>query len=454
MLAAGAVLAGCNKASENVPQEETKMIAKSFAVSMNETKTTLGDGLAVNWSKGDQIKVIAVLSDSEQESYVFDLQSGEGKASAVFSGEIAEKYAEAEIYALYPATYDAEVSGTTLSVTGYASHNVEAVEGDFDASRALLFAKAAENEITFNHGVAYFKIQIGYEDVKSVKFTCDGNERIYGNPVYSFADLTKSSTINNGSSSDNYVILAKEGGASLVKDAVYYVPVTAKASSFGKLQLTYTYADGTSATKTAAMTDASSKALYLNFGKVYDLGNPPVVPEVLGEETAKYTWDFSKWGKTKSSCDKAYYYYDSSSSDYVESETCDTYGNLYITKDMKIESSSSWYYANLSGGGNNGTTYSIIIPTQKKSGTLTVWATTNKKSTETGSCVINVKYGSSNLPTVTLDVAKGDYYDTSVDLCNAKPSVFTLDGNEENVTIYKSGSNGCRIYKVELTENE
>ena len=296
MLAAGAVLAGCNKASENVPQEETKMIAKSFAVSMNETKTTLGDGLAVNWSKGDQIKVIAVLSDSEQESYVFDLQSGEGKASAVFSGEIAEKYAESEFYAFYTATYDAKVSGVTLSVTGYASHNVEAVEGNFDASRALLFAKVAENEIAFNHGVAYFKIQIGYEDVKSVRFTCmkGGNERIYGNPVYSFdpeVGLTKSSTIANGGDGEtiNYVILAKEDGATLVKDAVYYVPVTAKASTFGNLQLTYTYADGTSATKTAAMTDEKSKDLKMLLGKVYDLGNPPVAPVVRGEEAAKYT---------------------------------------------------------------------------------------------------------------------------------------------------------------------
>ena len=279
LMAATAAIAACNKVDmpNTSDNTEAKMIQRTFSATSIQTRTSMGEGVSVNWSEGDEIKVIAVL-DGNQESYIFQLQSGSGKPNAVFSGEIAEEYADAEFYAIYPPLYSASVSGSgesaSLSITDYNStHDVRAVEGSFDSSRALLFAKANGDSFSFYHGVSYFKIKIGYEGVKSVTFTCTGNGRIWGNPQYSFdPEKIESGAVNNGGSDRNYVTLTKGDEGYLTKDAIYYVPVTVKTSSFGTLELQYTYDDVIVKKSTNVLTSEQMK-----LGYVFDLGNPPMV---------------------------------------------------------------------------------------------------------------------------------------------------------------------------------
>lgn len=254
-----------------------------------------------------------------------------------------------------------------------------------------------------------------------------GNNATEGDIIYTISDPTEDGNIS----------------ASLM---------TGKETTITSFQLEEA-ADGKIHFTCAANEDEETKYAYvtLSYPGAEDV-SVTITQKGLGNVAATYTWDLSQWAKKKDSSSSAYYYYDESAGDYVDSAECEEYGNFYVTADLKIESSSSYYYVNLSNGGAaDGSKCSIIVPVTKPA-TLTVWATTNKKSSENGSCTINVKHGDNSF-TANLDVASGNYYDTSVELCNAKPFEFKLDGMASNVVLYKSGSNGCRIYKIVLQED-
>ena len=281
LTAAAVCFASCNKEVVVTPINEdvdSHLVQMTFTASTAETKTTLGalssGEYPVIWSDSDQIKVIAVDSGGATlYTDVFTIDAG-GSSSATFTGTT---YADAAAYyAVYPATLSATVSGTgdeaTIALTNYKSHDVTAVEGGFDPTRVVMFAVSDNGVFTFKHGVSFFKITIGLDNVSSVEFRIPSNEggaRIFGNPTYKVSDGT-TSNYSGADKNNNYVTLAPASGT-LTKGATYYVPFAAKGSSLSTyLQLTYTVDAKTDSKKTTKLNGSFAN------GYVYDLGTPPI----------------------------------------------------------------------------------------------------------------------------------------------------------------------------------
>ena len=294
---AAVCFASCNK--EEVvttnDQEDSHLVQMSFTASTIDTKTTLGalstGQYPVLWSDSDEIKVIAVDSEGVTlHTDTFTIDAG-GSSTATFTGTT---YAEASAYyAVYPASFNATVSGTgssaTIALSDYKSHSVTAVEDGFDPSRVVMFAVADDGNFTFKHGVSFFKITIGIDDVKSVEFrvpSSDGGARIFGNPTYKVSDGTTTG-YSGADKANNYVTLAPTSGT-LTKGATYYVPFAAKASSLTTyLQLTYTVGDDTASKKTTKLNGTFAN------GHVYDLGTPPISfgPSISATNPSKLAYD-------------------------------------------------------------------------------------------------------------------------------------------------------------------
>ena len=274
----------CEKNIEPIaPQDnDSKLVKMTFSASTPGTRTAIGNlsgnEYSVTWSEGDQIRVIAVDANGvrlENENEVFDIDAASvGSDRASFTGTSVE--GAAAYYAVYPASLDATINGTgdnaTVSLSGFASHSVEAVAGGFDPSRAVMFAAADGSSFAFKHGMIYFKVTVSCANVSSIELSCkDSNTRIYGNPTYHFIDGSIDNNIGEASKDNNYIELAPSSGT-LIQGNAYYIPVIAKNSTFGTLTLTYTDGNGV---KIAKKTSKLSNIKPVN-GTVYDLGTPPV----------------------------------------------------------------------------------------------------------------------------------------------------------------------------------
>lgn len=281
LAAVAVIVASCSKEEVVTPaiqEEDSHLVQMSFTATTVDTKTSLGalsEGqYPVVWSDSDEIKVIAVDGEGATlHTDTFTIDAG-GSSTATFTGTT---YAEAAAYyAVYPASFTPTVSGTgtsaTIALSDYKNHNVTAVAGGYDPTRAVMFAVSDDGAFTFKHGVSFFKITIGIDDVSSVEFrvpSSDGGARIFGNPTYKVSDGT-TSAYNGADKSNNYVTLAPTSGT-LTKGATYYVPFAAKASSLTTyLQLTYTVGGETASKKTTKLNGTFAN------GHVYDLGTPPI----------------------------------------------------------------------------------------------------------------------------------------------------------------------------------
>lgn len=277
-------LMACQKEANIAPERQT--VHMTFgATTEPATKVEIGALSAgkyqMLWSDGDKIKVIATTGAGVISGKgVFDIGSGVASNSATFSGDVVleEGKTAADLvnfYALYPATLEATFAAadeSTISLTNFKDYNVLAVENGVDPSRAAMFSMAdGSGKFQFQHGVAYYKLTIGIDDIASVTLKCPtGSERIYGNPTYQFDD-GKTTGIGSGSLDNNHITLAPASGT-LTKGSTYYFPVVTKYKAFGTLQLVYASSGGAEAT---IETSKLSSTVPAN-GNVYDLGCPPV----------------------------------------------------------------------------------------------------------------------------------------------------------------------------------
>lgn len=257
---AAAMALSCQKesVSENLP---SKGIQKSFIVSSPETKTSL-DGMSIKWSDDDEINVVAATSGNQ---YTFTLSDGAGTTNATFNGTVAEEDAdETTFYAVYPNVAYTVVDDV-LSVTKALGTTQTAVKDGFDPKFAVMTAVLGEDgKFTFRHGVAYFKLTIGNDDVVSVNLKTSGT-RFGGRPEY-VASTGAYSQVQ--SAKDNITLAASEG--TLEKGATYYIPVLCKNSSLKTLTLTYNFSDGSS----KSMSTDKKSSVKLELGKIYNLGTP------------------------------------------------------------------------------------------------------------------------------------------------------------------------------------
>ncbi|MBO4476617.1 MAG: hypothetical protein J5737_07855 [Bacteroidales bacterium] len=259
----------CTK--ETTPQSN-RLVKKTFTVIAPETTKTELSGLDVLWSDTDTLNVIAKGSGNQ---YEFLLSSGEGTKTATFSGSIDQADAEeTEFYAVYPniKLYTAlTASATTLELKkAYASVNQPAlaVENGFDPHIGIMTAVLDNGNFAFRHAVAYLKLTIGNDNIKSIKISSSGGARIFGRVQVSI-ESGAPTACNGASSSTNFINLAPKTGT-FVKDSFYLVPITIKPNnSLGSITLLATDTNDVEAELTHSFSSLIPQA-----GKIYNIGTP------------------------------------------------------------------------------------------------------------------------------------------------------------------------------------
>ena len=264
------LFAACEKELDNsIINNGDGTITRTFKVSMaGSTKTHL-DGMSIKWNADDEINVIGITAGGTVTEHTFTLKTGANTSNAVFEGTVNED--ETTFYAVYPnvAIDKTKIVAATPLILPTSRLNggsdiQTAVEDGFDSNYAFMTAvEDGSGNFTFRHGVAFFKIEIGEDDVVNVNFSTS-NTRFYGRPSINASD----GSFNTIEGAQNNVNVA----GSFVNGSVYYVPVLVKNSALGNLTITYTFNDAT----TAFVTTSKMSSTKLAFGKVYDLGVPPI----------------------------------------------------------------------------------------------------------------------------------------------------------------------------------
>ena len=280
--AVAALAVSCQKEPVNEPVP-AKGIEKTFVVSSPETRTAL-DGMSVRWAEGEEINVIAATTGNQ---YTFTLSDGAGSSSASFTGTLAEDDAEETVfYAVYPnvAIRPASLENDLIELDKTLGATQKAVKDGFDPEFALMTAVSGEDgKFTFRHGVAYFKVTIGNEDVASVNLK-SSNTRFQGRPQI----VASTGAYSNIQGAADNITLAPEEGT-LEYGATYFIPVPCKNSSIKTLTLTYAFSDGT----TKSMSTDAKASVKLELGKVYNLGTPTfiMVPTILATDPSGLEYD-------------------------------------------------------------------------------------------------------------------------------------------------------------------
>ena len=283
LLAAALLSAACNKPEkfDNAPVQ--KLVHRTFTVSApcnpddidTASKTGLAsNGLTVNWSADDEINVIGVTADGTATQHPFSIKSGAGTPSATFEGEVGEN--EVTFYAIYPnVDFDpAKFAPTESTKTPHLCikntlPDRTAVKGGFDKNTAIMMAKADDSgNFAFLHGMAYIKIKVGVDYVKSIKIQTSGSARFNGKPSLDLGTLA----FDNVEGAKNEVTMAGE----IEKDGIYYIPVTVKASDLKTITITYEFSDGSPSQSISTIKMNSEQ---MELGKIYDFGCPPIVAD-------------------------------------------------------------------------------------------------------------------------------------------------------------------------------
>ena len=267
----------CNK--ELAPETEISGNKVKMTLTVNapaETRTALDDeGVNVLWQEGDAITVFGS-ETSNSNGYKFTIKSGVGSATATFEGEIAEDDISEVFYAVYPAVAvrPASLESGKIELDKSLGEVQTAVKDGYDPDYAVLAGiVSADNKVTFLHGMAYFKLTVGTEGVYSINLKTS-NTRFGGRPVFEVSSdegfVIKPSAIE--SAKDN--ITLKPASGTFEKGATYYIPVPVKNSTLKVLTVSYAFDEEGTAVESIS-TDAKSNE-YLELGKVYNLGTPPI----------------------------------------------------------------------------------------------------------------------------------------------------------------------------------
>ena len=295
--ALAAITVSCDK--QIAPEKETLSIKKSFKVVIPETKAYLGTNgetgkKLVKFEDGDMITIFANTSGNVYTG-TYDATAEE------FTTEITEE-ADADetvFYAAYPATYTGsdnvqysnasawkfrKTSGVYLEAQKVLSNQINAVKDGIDPEATVLTAKTDEDgQLSFSYGCAFFKIQAGFDDIKSIKLTTT-KEKLGGRPQYD-----ENNALKAVQSSVQEVVLNAE--SSLEKDGIYFIPFiprfidnSGNAQNVGDFTVTFTLTNGASkGVSTSALASESFVP-----GIIYNLGCPIVLftPELSAESVS------------------------------------------------------------------------------------------------------------------------------------------------------------------------
>ncbi|MBQ7194038.1 MAG: hypothetical protein IJS07_00195 [Bacteroidales bacterium] len=143
------------------------------------TRTELS-GSNVNWSVGDQIKIIASGADVTSDALTT------GGATATFNVTVPdEKQPFNAAYAVYPAGTTASYDGSSFTVTLPAA---QTGRDSFGAAAIEVSEVSGEGDLAFKHLGAVLKITVASDYVRKIKISSYGNKAIAGVATVTFTD--------------------------------------------------------------------------------------------------------------------------------------------------------------------------------------------------------------------------------------------------------------------------
>ena len=285
-----------NPVSDNQP--ESKLVHKTFHVSVEETRTYLDEnGKSIKWAEGDVINVIGVTAGGVVGQHSFTLKEGDGgKSFGTFEGTVNEE--ETVFYAIYPnyAVDETKIKAgddciiltqANLPVEGDVMQQKGYVDG-FDPDFGILAAKADETgNLAFQHVMSFFKFKMGVDDVVKVTMSTTGDLRFGARVQYQ----PSTGAIETQSAKKAVDIVPAEG-STFVNGSTYLVafpPRTGK--KIKQFKLTYTLSSGVS--QSLEVNNSDFKNLICQPGKIYNLGCPPIsfVPTITFTAPDKLAYD-------------------------------------------------------------------------------------------------------------------------------------------------------------------
>lgn len=238
--AASMVIAAASCQVKESLETPEQLVPKVFSALDGDavTKTVLdSDGTTVLWTAGELVKVF----DSAAHTFT-STSSGKG---TTLTGSVTE--GATEFYALSPYQEDATIDGSVISAE---IPNIQyAVEGGFDPRAVLSVAYSADGSdaFAFKTVCALLKITIPEDDIVAVEFsTTDANANMTGSVKLTVKTDGSNPSVSNGTGEKcKNVVLRKEDGSALIKDATYYVAVrpTGTSSKYTEFEVKYVRSD-------------------------------------------------------------------------------------------------------------------------------------------------------------------------------------------------------------------
>lgn len=271
------IATGCNKeaVSQDGPDAETpgvKVRRTLTAVAPAGTRTALDEeGVEILWQEGDAITVFGA---ETKKPYVFTIAAdGIGKTTATFEGEMDADDASGSFYAVYPALSVRPESLRDGKIEILDALGVQTgVSRGFDPRSAVLTGTISGNKVTFRHGMAYFKLTIGSEDVTSIRLE-SSKISFDGRPAY---ETTSGNAVSVSGGLHNAILRPASGDVFGIEDT-YYIPVLATGDELGTLTVTYNFVDGSY----GQISTNAKETEHLVPGRVYNLGKREIVAAPL-----------------------------------------------------------------------------------------------------------------------------------------------------------------------------
>ena len=332
VLAVAALATACS--SEEELTDKTSGSKETVTITAYQPNTRVGfdkngDGY---WQAGDEIGVWSV---GESKFNSFALSTGEGTATATFSGTVTDGMGQ---YAVYPYEFSHTISGSTLTYYLPSSYTYTSVDQTFfpDDNNGNSFCApmygivSDDNTVSFKHlgGVICIKIDKMPAESGTVMVT-NAKNKLSSRFTATLTD--DAPEIKTDQETCRNPVTFTYSGAIAGQPGVFYLPVAT-----GTYNLSIQVYDGTKVSTTKASADVKRSSLKvvninpayidnsksINGHKFIDLGLPSGLlwaETNIGATTAADDGDYYVWGETKPKNKYVNYaYWDTSKSCYTK----------------------------------------------------------------------------------------------------------------------------------------
>ena len=250
ILASCMLSVSCNK-SLDIPCEsidskdehEQKTFVAQFDTPVTidpSTRTALGsDGLAVSWTLGDKISIVA--SDGVSFSDYTLKDTDAGKQAGNFTG-YSPANSNSGFFGVYPNKSSYSLSGNVISGLVVPAHQ-HAVKGSFDPAAAVMTSYTENNTMVFKHACSFVRIEVGDDMNYLMRITLEsikndktpGGREIAGTfdaTVNKSGDDQSVCAISNVTSASTKIILEPSSG-DVIEPGVYYIAVLPGSLDYG-----------------------------------------------------------------------------------------------------------------------------------------------------------------------------------------------------------------------------